>query len=274
MTSKFRITSVLAIAALVSISICGTAQQQPVTQDASPTVTREQAEVILRELKALRLLLGKQPHLAEPVTPLLLLRAKVPDTGYVLGEATAPLTLVEFTDYQCSFCAQFQNDSFEKLRRTYVDTGKLRFVIRDLPLASHAFALKAAEAARCGGDQNKFWEMRGVLVAHFQDLKQESLLEYARQLNLDMTMFKHCMDSDKFLPEIQKDQADAGAAGISATPSFVLGKTEAGIVDGVRLVGALPYDSFSKEIAKQLMPPAQASGALMGKPQVEGTDGE
>jgi protein-disulfide isomerase len=241
------------MAVLISATVPALAQQQAAGQNDGTTMTRQQADEIMQQLRVLRQLLEKQ-HSAQPE------ETKVPDTGYSLGQGDAPVTLVEFSDYQCPFCAQFQNETFEKLRQDYVQAGKMRFVIRDLPLPSHGDALKAAEAARCGGDQGKFWEVRNALVAHFKDLKQDSLLVYAQQLGLDMARFKQCLDSNKFLPEIQQDEADAKAAGITMTPSFVLGKADRGVVDGVRLVGAMPYGSFAQQIAKELATPGKPAG--------------
>jgi protein-disulfide isomerase len=245
MDSKFGFGAWLVAALLIAASISAYSQQQSAGQDDGAPMSRQQATELLLQLKSLRQLLASQVP-AQPV------ETKVRDAGYSLGDRDAPVTVVEFSDYQCPFCAQFQNDNFVKLRHDFVQTGKVRFVIRDWPLARHSDALKAAEAARCGGDQGKFWEVRDALVAHSRDLKEASLLADAQHLGLDTARFQQCLESDKFLPEIRQDEADAKAAGINATPSFVVGKAENGQVDGVLLVGALPYSRFSEQISKGL----------------------
>jgi protein-disulfide isomerase len=244
MKGKLSIGALVGIAMAAAFSLSAVAQQQS-GSSAGPPMTSAQAIELLQQLKSLRQLLANQ----QPAEPL---ETKVPETGYSLGDARAPLTIVEFSDYQCPFCAQFQIETFQELRRDFVETGKVRFVIRDLPLARHSDSLQAAEAARCAGDQGKFWEMRDALVAHYQDLKEASLLVYARQLGLDTARFQQCVESNKFLSEIRQDQADARAAGIAATPSFVVGKSAKGQVDGILLVGAMPYSRFSDQINREL----------------------
>src|SRR3984885_11945909 len=125
-------------------------------------ITRQQADDILDELRAIRRLLEKQDRTARPgqLPPM----PQIPQTGklrleggYSLGSSDAPVTIVEFTDYQCPYCRTFENTTLAEIRRKYVDTGKVRFVVRDLPLAEmHPDAMKAAEAAHCAGDQQKF----------------------------------------------------------------------------------------------------------------------
>ena len=250
MAEKTKLDAKIRLTILIAVVVMALALPLAAAQSDSPAMTQQQAEEVLQQLKVLRQLLETQ-YPSQPV------QTRVPDTGYSLGDPNAPVTLVEFSDYQCPFCAQFHNDSFAKLRQDFLSTGKVRLVMRDLPLAAHTNALKAAEAARCGGDQGKFWEMRGALVAHVNDLREESLFVYARQLGLEMGSFEQCLKGEKFLPEIQQDEADAKAGGITATPSFVLGKSEKGVVEGVRLVGAISYPRLAEQITKELAVPAK-----------------
>ena len=159
------------------------------------------------------------------------------------------MTVVEFTDYQCPFCRHFQTDSFAQLKKDYIDTGKVRFVSRDLPLEFHPNAPAAAMAVRCAGEQHKFWEMRDAMMLDTKaDLGPEGILKYARQTSLDMTAFGGCLKDKKYTSAIQKDTADAGTLGISGTPSFVVGKTAKDEIAGVRIVGAVPYTVFDSTI--------------------------
>ncbi len=105
------------------------------------------------------------------------------------GRADAPLTLVEFTDYQCPYCRRFEAQTWPLLKRDYLDTGKLRFIVRDLPLEFHAAALPAAEAAHCAAEQGKFWPMHAVLLASGTQLTAEALRQQARALGLDVERF-------------------------------------------------------------------------------------
>src|ERR1700730_660463 len=167
--------------------------------------------------------------------------------GVSLGNADAPLTMVEFTDLQCPFCGRFYGSVFEQIKSEYIETGKLRYVSRDFPLETiHPFALTAARASRCAGDQGKFWEMRHSILANNSHLTADTFTKFAEDLRLDATAFSTCVaDSTKFRAEIQKDLADGTAAGVTGTPSFVIGRSgPAGVTGGIRLVGAQPYSAF------------------------------
>src|SRR5262245_31091471 len=119
---------------------------------ANETITRSQADDILKELRLIRQLLERQQQPAAPPRPTVATVA-VPFTDPVLGKKDAPVTIVEFTDYQCTFCQRFHIATFPRLKSKYIDTGKVRFYSRDMPLDFHQNALKAAVAARCAGDQ-------------------------------------------------------------------------------------------------------------------------
>jgi len=211
-------------------------------------ISHEQADAILKELRQIRALLEKSPASAARPAPAME-RAKMKiGEGPFLGSADAPLTLVEFADYQCPYCRQFNLTTFEQLRKNYIETGKLRFVTRDLPLEFHSNAQRAALAARCGGDQGEFWEMRDMLIANASSLAPASLVNYAESLHLDMARFQACMDSEKYKAEIQKDSELADSLSIGGTPSFILGKTTSEGVDGIKIVGAVPYGTFDASL--------------------------
>jgi len=156
--------------------------------------------------------------------------------------------MVEFTDYQCTFCQRFHMVTFPELKKKYIDTGKVRFVSRDFPLEFHSNAFHAAEAARCAGDQGMFWEMRDTLVANATKLSPDEILAYAQSLKLQMPAFRSCMDSGKQRDAIRKDMTEAGALDINGTPSFLIGKSTAEGVDGEVVVGALPLEAFDQKI--------------------------
>src|ERR1035441_4839957 len=130
-------------------------------------ITREQADEILKELRQIRQLLESQQAKAPQAQEEQVVKAKVNLEGFaMLGSKEAPLTIVEFTDYQCPFCQRFHTTAFPELKKNYIDTGKVRFYSRDMPLDFHPDAMRAAEAARCASDQGQFWRLRDVLGAH------------------------------------------------------------------------------------------------------------
>ncbi|HWW15354.1 MAG TPA: thioredoxin domain-containing protein [Candidatus Dormibacteraeota bacterium] len=229
---------------------------ESVTINMPEGMTKDQADAILNELKAIHQLLLNPPATrtaAAAPTPAAPPSDKVKmsvGTGwYAMGRDDAPVTMVEFTDYQCPFCRRFEADSFAQLKKEYIDTGKVRFVSRDLPLDFHPNAPAAAMAARCAGDQHKFWEMRDAMMLDTAtDLGPASILKYGQKTNLDMTAFNTCLSDKKYTEAIKKDTADAGTLGISGTPSFVIGKTDKNEIAGVRIVGAVPYAVFDSTI--------------------------
>jgi protein-disulfide isomerase len=162
-----------------------------------------------------------------------------------LGRSDAPLTMVEFTDYECPFCRRFASDVWPKLKKEYIDTGKLRYIARDLPLQIHASAAPAAEAAHCAGDQGKFWEMHAALLGGPEDLGSGGIERRARALGLDMASFGECIARRKYADLIAAHMHEADAVGIDGTPGFVVGRAREGELAGVRVEGALPYDEFA-----------------------------
>jgi protein-disulfide isomerase len=218
-------------------------------------ITAEQADAILQELRQIRQLLERQqqdnaarPGVAAAPAPDEKVTLSLPANSYSLGRQDAPLTLVEYTDYQCPFCRQFHITAFEELKKNYIETGKLRYVSLDFPLELHENANRAAIAARCAGDQGRFWELRHVMIVNANRLKPENLLTYATDLQLDLDQFRACVESDKYRAEVDRQLADGQAIGISGTPTFVLGRTGADKLDGIRLVGAMPYSVFDGKI--------------------------
>lgn len=162
------------------------------------------------------------------------------DDDPVLGDKNAKVTIIEFSDYECPFCARFATQTLPQIKDQYVKTGKVKIVFRDFPLSFHANAQKAAEAAECADDQGKYWEYHDKLFANTQSLDVTSLKQYAKDLGLDATKFNSCLDTGKYTAEVKKDFSDGQAVGISGTPSFV--------INGKLVVGALPFEMFKQEI--------------------------
>jgi protein-disulfide isomerase len=248
-----RATIALVLIALALVTPAGTRAQTP-PPNTAPGISSDDAKAILQELRQIRQLLERmQAPPSRAAAPQPDVKVKVGlGSGYALGKSDAPLTMVEFTDYECPFCRQFHLTTFEELKRNYVDTGKLRYVSRDFPLDFHRNAMKAAVAARCAADQGRFWELRHTLIVNAQTLSRDSMVTFARDLRLDADRFASCLDADRHRQDVQRDIADGHTAGVDGTPTFVVGRTSAEGVDGVRIVGAHPYAVFDAKIRELL----------------------
>ena len=146
-------------------------------------------------------------------------------------------------------------DTYPQIERDYIKTGKVKYVIRDLPLeAIHPLAMKAAEATHCSGEQGKYWDMHARLFAHQKELARPALSKHAEALGLDVKAFDQCLDSGKFVERIRKDINEARKLQISGTPTFVVGVSDpkSSEVKGARLSGAQPYTTFKAAIDKAL----------------------
>jgi protein-disulfide isomerase len=217
-------------------------------QPTEPGITRDQADAILGELRQIRQLMEKAMRAAAAPTGEAEQKAQMKiGPGPILGNKNAPVTMVEFTDYQCTFCQRFHVTTFPEIRKKYIETGKVRFISRDFPLDFHANAANAAEAARCAGDQNQFWEMRDRLVANPSKLSETDLAAHAGAIRLDSAEFRKCLDSGKHRSAVQQDMAEAARLGIQGTPSFVIGRSTPDGVDGVIVVGARPLTVFEEK---------------------------
>jgi protein-disulfide isomerase len=173
-----------------------------------------------------------------------------------LGSVDAPVLIIEFSDLQCSFCARHASQTFPELRRNYIDTGKLRYTVRDLPLPMHRHALPAAVAARCAGEQGKFWEMRQAIYLARGRLDQEPYAGMAGELGLDVERFEACRRDGRQLANVRADAALAAGEGIASTPAFVIGRIVGDEFHGETIVGAKPYAVFAAKIE-----------ALLGEPR-------
>jgi len=175
----------------------------------------------------------------------------------ILGSADAPVMIVEFTDLQCPYCARFARDTWPRLRERYVDTGKVRFATRDLPLSFHAFALPAAVAARCAGQQGKFWEYREALFLDQSLLGQDRYAELAGRLGMDTARFETCRVDPTVAQAVRADATLAASSGISSTPSFVIGRVVNGEFEGEVIAGAQPFEVFQQRLDSLLQQPQE-----------------
>ncbi len=166
----------------------------------------------------------------------------------VLGDQNAPVTIIEYADFQCPFCGKFFKEIESTLREKYIKTGKVKFIYRDFAFLGQE-SVWAASAARCAGDQGKFWQMHDYLYSNQKGENQgafgkDNLKSFAGVLNLDKDKFNACFDSDKYLDAIQKETKTGGEAGVSGTP--------ASFINGTLYPGALPVANFIQIIDGEL----------------------
>jgi protein-disulfide isomerase len=243
-------------AAVLTLSIAGAMlTASPVSL--ADGFTNDQVKELLNELKLIRQALEKQAA-AQPSAPGA--AAPVDDkvsmafisTRNALGRADAPLVMVEYTDYQCPFCQRFHNTTWTELKKNWIDTGKVRFISRDFPLPFHENARRAAVASHCGAEQGKFWELRHTMIVNAEKLQSDRLPDYAKEAGLDVGRFNACLAADKYKEDIDKSYAEGLAAGINGTPSFIVGQLRNDRLEGVRMVGAMPYAMFDAKLKQML----------------------
>jgi protein-disulfide isomerase len=184
---------------------------------------------------------GDQPT-SEPV------EFKIPQSAPFLGHAEAPITVVIFADYQCPFCGLFHTETFPDIKREYIDTGKVKFYYLDFAFLgeeSHA----AAEAAKCAGDQGKYWEYHDTLYANQSGenegaFNSDTLKKFATSLGLKQDDFNSCFDSGKYKNEVDSETQLGTSAQVNATPTV--------FINGFRIEGAADYNEYKKLIEEQL----------------------
>jgi protein-disulfide isomerase len=157
------------------------------------------------------------------------------------GPATAPVVMVEYTDYQCPYCARVQ-PVLDQLLERY--DGKLRHVFKNLPLPMHAEAQVASEAALCAGDQDKYWEFHNWLFKNQRNISRETMLGAAAELGMDTELFSACVDQGTYTERVDADMREARSFGITGTPGF--------LINGRVLSGAQPIEAFEAIIDEEL----------------------
>ena len=170
-----------------------------------------------------------------------------------LGDASAPLTIVEFSDFECSYCRRFHEQVMPQLKSEYIDTGVVRFVHKDLPLPFHRHAIAAAAAARCAGEQNRYWDLYSSLFDQQNCLGCKGVLAIAAEEKLNTSALQACMERKSTVTVINANRSEASLHNINATPTFVIGPTRSDDnLDGRVVEGALPWSTFKETIDEAL----------------------
>jgi protein-disulfide isomerase len=170
-----------------------------------------------------------------------------------LGDPKAPVLMVEFSDFTCGYCGKFFRETLPALKTEYLKSGKLRFAYRDYPRDEEGWGLVAAHAARCAGEQGRFWEMHDRLFEQHARLGSGVIMQLAKDLRLDAKAFGACMDSQKHIPAIMADREMAVRLRFRGTPGFLIVRTDGRrFSDAFTIPGAVRYETFRKEIEKLL----------------------
>jgi protein-disulfide isomerase len=162
----------------------------------------------------------------------------------IKGDEDAPVTITEWSDFECPFCTRFYEQTYPQIVEEYVETGKVKFVYRHFPLNFHPNAQKAAEASECALEQDKFWEMHDVLFEKGVSGGVASFKQYAKDLGLDTEEFNDCLDSGRMADEVADDMSQGQNAGIRGTPGF--------LINDQLISGAQPFENFKTVIEAEL----------------------
>ncbi|MSS86092.1 MAG: disulfide bond formation protein DsbA [Thaumarchaeota archaeon] len=179
------------------------------------------------------------------------------DNDPIIGQINAPITIIEFSDFQCPFCAKFHIETLPLIMNEYINNGQVKLVFRDFPIQSiHPNAVPAAVAAECANEQEKFKEMHDILFENQNEWSNQNIdnviitfNQYATKIELDDKKFDSCLKNGKYIEEIKKDLDEGRAYGISGTPGFFIGNEQIGFIE---LKGAEPFENFKKVIDNQL----------------------
>lgn len=229
---------------------CRAASANAQTSDEQLKTIAEQQKQIISSLAEIKQLLasvmrpapGPQPP--EPPSAL-----STQDENF-RGASDARVAIIEYADFECPYCGQYEREVYPQISKEYIQTGKVKYFFRDLPLPMHPHAMIAARAARCAGEQGKYWEMHDSLFAKQNAIRDVDMPGRAQELGLDTAKFFECLSSDRYTEEIKQSAAEAQKMGINGTPTFFVGKVDPnGEVTNLKMIiGARPYDDFKSAI--------------------------
>ncbi len=187
------------------------------------------------------------------------------ENGPSRGSREAPVVLIEYSDFTCGYCKKFFLETWPRLKANYIETGKVRFLYRDYPRAERGLGLDAAIAARCAGDQGRYWSMHDRLLSGGR-IGERAFQRHARGIGLDLDAFGKCRGDGRYETDIFRDKAQGMQLGFRGTPGFLLLRLDNGQLNIARyppvgIPGALPFEVFEEEIERLLAPsPASEKG--------------
>ena len=258
--SIFRIAPFLAVSAL--LSSCNPPSNTSVTESEAEAISTQLSDLqqemkqLNSELAAVRQAVTEihrasvtLPAAPPTPAPAITVTLTLDEDDPVLGDPAATVAVVEFTDYQCPFCARYYTQTFPQVKSEYVDTGKIRYIVRDYPLDFHPEARSAAVAANCAGEQGAYWEMRDGLFTQQRQLGAEAYRQISQELGLEPESFADCLTKFEHSAEVGADLDYGAALGITGTPSFFVGRLQDGeLVDAKKIIGAQAFSAFAQTI--------------------------
>jgi protein-disulfide isomerase len=188
---------------------------------------------------------------ATSITPVHAAGTAIRDDGRVRGNLAAPVTLIEYSDFTCGFCVKFFHETWPRLKAKYVDAGLVRFVYRDFPRAFQGPGLQAAVAARCAGEQGRYWPMHDRLFGSGSHLPPSGFEGHASAIGLNVARFSSCIRADRYVDAILRDRQEGVAFGFRGTPGFVLLGRDAND-EPLTIPGAFPFEVFDEHIERLL----------------------
>lgn len=171
------------------------------------------------------------------------------------GSSKARVAILEYSDFDCSFCAKYATELYPKLKSAYLDTGKVKYFFRDLPMPEHATAMQKARIARCAGEQDRFWEAHDLLFREQKTITGNELSHLIQALNLEGVSFTNCVGSDRYAEIIRRSAQSAQRMRIHGTPAFLLGalSEDGALLTATKIVlGAESYEAFQKTLDELL----------------------
>jgi protein-disulfide isomerase len=209
----------------------------------------DQQQQILSTLNDIRQLLTANAPVRPQQPPALTIK----DEAF-RGATGATVAIIEYADFECPYCRQYEHDVYPQIAKDYIESGKVKYFFRDLPLPMHPRAMGAARAAHCAGEQGKYWEMHDSLFAKQNAIRDVDMPGRAQELGLEAAKFSECLSSNRYIDDISKSAAEAQKLGIGGTPTFFIGKVDPnGDVTNLKMIiGMRPYDAFKSTIEDSL----------------------
>jgi len=243
--------NVLIITIIITIGITSFLGGSYISNLDSNQISQEELDATIAKLE-LKILQNKLPA-NQPIAELKISA----DNDPIIGNSNAPITIIEFSDFQCPFCAKFHIQTLPKIMDEYIKEGKVKLVFRDFPIQSiHSNALLASVAAECANEEGKFKEMHDKLFENQNEWNNKNtddviilFNQYSSEMGIEKEKFDSCIKNGKYIKEIQKDLEDGRTYGISGTPGFFIGNNEIGFIE---LKGAHPFENFKNVIDTQL----------------------
>ncbi len=239
---------IIIILACVWLSACTTASKQPANWEANELFTqlselRKEIGVLKVDVKELKQRAVKKKTKNSNQAEIDLRHS------FPMGKETAKYAIVEFTDYQCPFCLKHRKKTFPLIKQQYIDTGKIKYFIKDFPLNFHSQAKNASVSSLCAGQQGHFWEMHELIFDNNRKLSEELFVQFAVQIKLDVSNFKKCLSSAEAKKIVDNNISEGELIGVRGTPAFFVGKIKDNkLVDIRALYGAQSFSSFSRII--------------------------